>query len=165
MKKTKKQYGIALVSLVVSILIIFMLGGIVTYSGRDMLMKSKSVGFAKDIETIYDAAQEYYMVNGSIPSKEEGLFFDAETYVSNISEFRDESAGDILEHEMTLNEEQDSIFYEIDTSKIGIDETKLGVYKDENDFFVISNITKQIYYYPGFKINGKVYFSDVLLDK
>lgn len=163
MNKLQKNSGIALISLVVSILIIFMLTGIVTYTGRDILVNSKETAFAKDIEAIYDAAQEYYMVNGSIPSKEEGMSFDMDTYISSISELEDENVANALEQELGLNEEQDSVFYEIDISKIGVEETKYGVNKNENDFFVISNTTQKIYYYPGFKINENVYFSNILL--
>lgn len=165
MNKMHIKNGIALISLVISILIIFMLTGIVTYTGKDIIFSSKETSFAKDIETIYDSAQEYYMVNGSIPSKEGGMYFEMDTYISNITELKGENASYSLEQEMILNEEQDSIFYEIDFSKIGIEETKYKVDQEGNNLFVISNVTQKIYYYHGYEIDGKIYFSNVLLGK
>ena len=152
--------GIALISVVITILILTMISGIITYVSYDMINLTKETAYAKDLTTISNAVEEYYAVNGSIPRLEDGLEFSAAQYKENIEGINGTNYVDALNDEMTINEDGKAIFYEIDISKIGVDDLKYGVKNDENDLFLVSNDSHIVYYYPGYVIDGNIFFSN-----
>ena len=158
MKKTASRKGIALVSMAIIILILLLFAGVVTYVSNDIIDESKKTAFAKDIAVIYEAAQEYYAVNGDIPSLNDGVVMDFETYKS---ETINAKYLQVLEEEVVKNNDEQSIFYEIDMTKIGVDTSKYGTKQTEDDIYLISNLTQNVYYFPGIKINKNIYFSDI----
>lgn len=157
MKKITSKEGIALISLVLMIIVLLMLSGLITYASYDIINESKKITFANDTATIYDAVEEYYMVNGTIPVLEGGIEINYDAYISSIT-------GDVylsaLSEEVSNNGDENAIFYEIDMSKIGIKDIKYGVKENAKDLFLISNISHNIYYYSGYKIKNNVYFSN-----
>jgi len=163
MKKDTSKKGIAVISLVLIIIVLSLLTGMITYVSNDIISESKRTAFAKDTDVIYDAAQEYYAVNGDIPRLESGLEMDAATYKSNIT---DGSYLEALTEEIASNGDENAIFYEIDMTKIGIEDSIYGLKENEKDLYLISNVSNVIYYYPGIKINKDIYFSNsVIINK
>ena len=155
--------GIAMISLVLTIIILVMLAGMVSYAGYDIINESKKTAFAKDLETLYDATQEYYMVNGSIPILESESGFSTDEYIGRITTLNGAEAAENLQSEILKNEDQTATFYEVSIQKIGIEDITYGVKKNENDYFIISDNSYKIYYYPGETINGNWYFSDTII--
>ena len=160
MKTLENKRAIALVSLVLVIIILMMLAGIVSYVSYDMIAESKKTVFAKDITSVNDAAQEYYAVNGSLPILDGGIEFSATEYEQRINELGDVDKLDTLVEEISLNGDVESYFYEVDMSKLGIEESKLGIKTDAEDVFLIST-NNVVYYLPGYKISTGTYFSCV----
>lgn len=160
MNKNTCKEGIALVSVVLAIMVLLMLSGLVTYIGNDMINTSKMTAFAKDTDIIYEAAEEYYIVNGDIPTLAGGVQFDYETYLNSIT---DSKYSETLISEISANEDQEAMFYEIDLSKIGIEDSRYGVKSNEDDIFLISNNSHCIYYYPGYEVQGNIYFSNTFI--
>jgi len=163
-KSCKK--GIALISVALVIMVLVMISGIVTYVSYDIIEISKQTSYAKELENISDAVEEYYAVNGSIPALSGGLELTVEEYKKNIEEINGSKITEILAEEITANNDEEAIFYEIDISKIGIEDLKLGLKSNEYDIFLISNESHNVYYYQGYEINGNVYFSNInIMDK
>lgn len=158
MKKTANKNGIALISLGIAVLVLLLLASVVTYVSNDIIDEAKKTAFAKDTSVIYEAAQEYYAVNGDIPSLEDGVEIDFVTYKNEITNSK---YLQVLEEEVEKNGDLNSIFYEIDMAKIGIDTTKYGTKQTADDIYLISNLTQNIYYFPGIKINKNIYFSNI----
>ena len=163
MIKRMGKKAIALISLAILLAVMIMLAGVVSYVASDMITNSKLVKFSKDMTTIYDAVQEYYAVNGAIPVREGGLELDVAEYKSNVTN------GDylnVLTNEIAGNQDENSTFFQIDMTKIGIEDSTYGIEKTSKDIFLVSNGSNLIYYYPGFKIKGDIYFSSsYILDK
>lgn len=161
----RKKSGIAVVSIVVAVLVVALLTGVVSYVGNDLVAQAKEVHFTKDVETIHDAAEEYYAVNGSLPILELGNSFNAIEYKERIVTLLGDDVAEILENEIVENGDNQAIFYELDIEKIGIEEMSYGIKADINDYFLISNESHVVYYYPGIDINGEIYFSNSTLMK
>ena len=160
MKNNYKKKGIALISLGIVVLILIMLSGFITYVSIDVISESEKVSFLKDITTIYEAVQEYYAVNGDIPSSDAGKVLGVDEYKSSQSS---EAALNSLDIELIKNGDEQATFYEIDMSKIGIDKSIYGVKKTGDDLFLVSNVSQNIYYFPGIEIDNNIYFSNVFL--
>jgi len=72
----------------------------------------------------------------------------------------------LLESIIVKNGDKEAMFYEVDISKIGIEDMKFGVRKNENDIFLVSNESHVVYYYPGYEIGENIYFDSMnILDK
>lgn len=160
MKMLEGKRAIALVSLVLIIIVLMMVAGIVSYVSYDMIAESKKTVFSKDITAVNDAAHEYYAVNGSFPILEGGIELTATEYEQKINDLGNVDNLDILIEEITLNGDLESSFYELDMSKLGIEDSKFGVKNDADDVFLISS-NNVIYYLPGYKISRGTYFSSV----
>ncbi len=156
--KSKKS-AIALVSLVLIIMILLMISGIVTYVSYDIIKQSKETVFAKNSQAISDAVEEYYAVNGDIPVLTGGVAISASEYETRIESLKGDTFSKILLEEITKNNDENATFYEIDITKIGIEDMKYGIKKDSNDIYLVSSDSYTVYYYPGTKINGDIYFS------
>lgn len=166
MKKKNNKVGIALIALSIVIIILVLISGIVTYVGYNIITTSKNTAYAKDMETITDSVIEYYAVNGSLPILEGGKEITSDEYKQYVKNVIGEEASRKLETEFTKNDDEDATFYEIDISKIGIDDLKYGIKKDENDVYVISNNSHIIYYYKGYENNSGLHFSNTdLMEK
>lgn len=156
--------GIALISIVIAIIILMMLAGIVTYMGSDIIQTTKSTAFANDINTIYEATQEYYAVNGSLPvvSTTERT---ADDYLDDIRNILGEEAADNLSAELNENGDTSATFFKVDIEKIGIKDLTYGNEGDTRDFFLISTVSQEIYYYKGYEIDNELHFSNVNIMK
>ena len=157
MEKYTDKKGVSLIALAVVVIIIMLISGMVTYVSTDMIAESKKMAFIKDTDTVYNAVEEYYGVNGDIPIIEDGVAINFDEYKAN---FSDDKAASALTNEVEKNEDTNATFYEIDISKIGIDSIKYGAKKNAKDIYLVSNETHSVYYYSGCKIKGEYYFSN-----
>ena len=133
------------------------MASIVGYAGIDIITTANKASFAKDIKKVYEAVEEYYGVNGDIPVVVDGISMDVTSYKRNIA---DDEYLEALTMEITDNDDSDATFYEVDLSKIGIDEIGYGIKKRDNDVFLVSNKTHTIYYYAGQKFGKDIFFSN-----
>lgn len=166
MIKIKNKSGISLIVLSIVLMVLVMLSGVIVYIGYDIMVTAKNTVFAKDIQTISDAISEYYAVNGSAPILNSGLEITSEKYIENIGTLVGEKAQKALNDEFIINNDQSTVFYEVDMSKIGIEDVKYGIKSNENDLFLISSNSNVVYYYVGYENNSGIYFSNsVLVEK
>ena len=160
------RYGIALITLSIILMVLVLLSGVITYIGYDIMVTAKNTAFAKDMETIVDSIEEYYAVNGSLPVLEDGKKITADVYKSNIEELLGETLANELAEELVKNDDENATFYEIDISKIGIDDLKYGIKETPDDIYVISSDSHIVYYYCGYENSSGFYFSNTdLIDK
>lgn len=161
MKKQTPKKGIALVTLSIVIVILVLLSGIITFVSYDIMTTAKNTAFAKDMETINDAVTEYYAVNGNIPVLSGGKEITADKYKESINKLLGEEALANLIDELNKNGDEEAVFFEIDISKIGIDDLKFGIKENENDIYIISNNSNKVYYYLGYENSSGLYFSNI----
>lgn len=157
--------GVSLIALIVIIIILIMLSGIVGYSGIGVMQDLKEASFYEDSQTIADAVEEYYLVNGDIPIKTGGLNISKIEFLQHVTEKRGQTISNKLDELLKANEEDNSNFYEVDMQKIGVESAKYGLKeKGEDDIFIVSNTTAKAYYYSGFKFKKNVYFINKVLE-
>lgn len=161
MKKKSDKRAIALISIMIIITVLLLLSGIVTYAGKEIIITSKETTFIKNMETINDSVEEYYIVNGSIPNLEDEIGISVSQYKENIRILNGNKAEEKLSSEIIKNGDEEAIFYEIDISKIGIDEIVYGTKENEYDFYLVSNVSHKVYYYPGYEIGNELHFSGI----
>lgn len=126
------------------------------------MVKSKRTTFLHDIGIVNDSVEEYYAVNGSLPILSSGIEITVDEYRQKINQTYDEDALNSLNEELTLNNDLESNFYEVDISKLNIDSSSLGMKYDEMDVFLVST-NNVIYYYSGYETSTGIYFSNVKL--
>lgn len=157
--------GITLISLVIIVIALMMIAGIITYVSYDIISETKKTTFLNDLSSINDAVDEYYSVNGSLPTLKGGNQITVTEYKQKINELYGKEALDSLISELELNDDLASNFFQIDMNKINVDSSKFGIRKDETDIFLISS-NNNIYYYSGYELQKKIYFSMVkIIDK
>ncbi len=145
--------GISLIVLVVTIVVALILISVVTISMVNSIDNANLTYFAKDLTSIQEAAESYYITNNVLPienipvkTKDEVLAF----------------CGDSAELtlEFVENSDEASKFYVLDLAKINI--TKIGYGNkqlDSNDIFVIAYPTMNVYYPYGLEVKDTMYFS------
>lgn len=142
-----------------------LISGMVTYISYDMIVESKKTAFLHDIGVVNDAVEEYYAVNGTLPILSSGAEITVNEYKQKINQLYDADALNSLTEEITLNNDLESDFYEIDISKLNIESSKFGLKESETDVFLVST-NNLVYYYSGYKTSTGIYFSAVkILDK
>lgn len=138
----KRNKGITLVSLVVTIVVILILTTIIvknTYTGSDY---KKYKLMCADVKMLEDKILIYYNKFAKIPTIAE----NGQVQTSNMPE----GLASILD---TANHE----YWKIDVSKLS------GItlnYGDAEDVFIIDTTTFEVYYLNGIEYDGKIYYTD-----
>jgi len=138
----KRNKGITLVSLVVTIVVILILTTIIvknTYTGSDY---KKYKLMCADVKMLEDKILIYYNRFAKIPTIAE----NGQVQTSNMPE----GLASILD---TANHE----YWKIDVSKLS------GItlnYGDAEDVFIIDTTTFEVYYLNGIEYDGKIYYTD-----
>ncbi|MDD2628492.1 MAG: hypothetical protein PHR25_03595 [Clostridia bacterium] len=157
--------GVSLIALVMVIIVLIMFAGLAGYSGIGIMQDIKEATFYKDNQTIEDATEEYYLVNGDIPIKTGGLNITKAEFLQHIKEKYGQTVSNKLDKILIKNKEEDSNFYEIDIQKIDVESSKYGLKtKGEDDIFLVSNTTAKVYYYSAFKYRKNIYFTSETLE-
>ncbi|MDF2866345.1 MAG: hypothetical protein K0R72_1163 [Clostridia bacterium] len=146
--------GISLVILIVSMVVLLILATTIFVSASSAIDTAKLTTFAKDLNKVQDSIESYYISNNVIPSLNGSELMNKDEFLS-ISRF-----SDILVEEIIKNNDLNSQFYTIDLNKINITNTPYGLKKyGENDVFVISYPSMNVYYPYGFSAKNNTYFS------
>ncbi len=150
-----KNKGISLVVLTITIIVMIILASVVIFVSADTLNNSKKAAFASDLEVIEDLVDEYYLNNNELPIIDT-TSYDKTSVVALIT-----TASDVLSEEISSNLDDTSLFYEIDLSKLPIDESKRGTREggDTKDIYLVATNNFNVYYLKGEKIAGEYYFS------
>lgn len=159
--KKKKQSGITLMILVITIAVALILFA-TTFVGLKVSMdKVNLTAFGQDLYTIQDAVTAYYIQNDDFPVKD-GTVAMSQVELLNLI---DSNNRERLISELKLNgdfNETDTlgVFYPIDSTKLQVESGSMGLRANgEDDIFVVSYPSLNIYYLKGLKVGGDYYYS------
>lgn len=151
MEKLKNNKGITLVSLIITIVLMFIIAGTTIYTSTNRFKINSLKKMYNDIELLNDKISTYYVKYGGIP------------ILKN-------SSGDYilytfsnLDFDKSIND--DSNYYIIDLEAIGNMTLNYGEegYSNPNtsdDVYIVNNKTHTVYYVKGIEnANGKIYHS------
>jgi len=147
--------GVSLIVLVIAIVVMGIIASTVMFVSSDTVDSSDKAAFITDLQQIEDLVHEYYLSNNMLPIVE-GIEYTKNEVVTQLSEGSDSLSG-----EVTLNGDDEAIFYELDLTKLPIDSVNKGMRKDENalDVFLITSDSLNVYYLQGVEISDEYYFS------
>lgn len=145
MKKTKKNKGITLMSLVITIILLIILASIGTYSGVQVVKSARFTAFSTELKIMQTQVNKLYE-----DKKNDNTFNEPGTIITGkVKEQADkvftESASGIINSD-------DYKYYDTDTIK------SLNIEGVEGEFFV--NIDKRsVISYEGFEYEGETYYT------
>lgn len=152
-----KNKGISLLVLVITIAVSLILLSTVIISTASAIDNATVVAFAKDLKTVSDGVENYYITNSTIPK------IDATNLMSSsqIKGLVDTNKLTPFQSEIDLNLDTScEEFYQIDLNKLNVNKTSYGSkLNGNNDVFVVSVPNLNIYYLKGINAKGTSYFS------
>ncbi len=163
MNKKHDKNGISLLILVVSIAIILIISSVAIVNTNKSLKDAKMSSFSEELATIEDQVKIYYVKNNEMPTVN-GTNVMSEQEMINLAAL-DSSSMTSLQNELSLNGDQSNDtnsgeFYQIDLNKLDLDNVKKGTKQSsQNDVYVASYPSMNIYYLKGEKIGSELYFS------
>lgn len=151
--------GISLIALAITIAVMLILATTVFMVSNEMVINSKMVALAVDLEEMEDLVSSYYINNDELPIDKASKWTG-----TSLADEIDEGKDDLLE-DLSLNHDEDDDFYKVDISKLDIETLSRGIGKDEDgnedtiDIFVVAEESFNVYYLRGEEIDGEYYFS------
>ncbi|MEG2645619.1 MAG: hypothetical protein RSA08_01125 [Clostridia bacterium] len=155
----KLKKGISLIVLVITIVVILILLSVTTIGVKESLDNSKLTAFAKELSDLQEKCKSYYYENNELP------YFDINPISQDgIINLVNNKNKELILKEMELNQDKvvtgtEGEYYVISLEKLGVKKSKRGTKKVENDVYVISYPSMNIYYLKGVKAKGTTYFS------
>jgi Tfp pilus assembly protein PilE len=153
----RKNKGISLLVLVITIAVSLILLSTVVISTASAIDNATVVAFAKDLKTVSDAVENYYITNSTIPK------IDATNLMSSsqVKGLVDTNKLNTFQTEIDLNLDTScEEFYQVDLNKLNVNKTPYGSkLNGNNDVFVVSVPNLNIYYLKGINAKGTSYFS------
>ena len=135
----KKVSGIALATLIITVIMLTIITGAGIRIGLDSLNIKNLNNLYTDIKTLNDSIATYYNKYGTLPLKEKFTgSYDFETYKNP-------------------NDDPDS-YYVIDINKLAYITLMTDVKWIENDVFIINQKTHTIYYPKGIEHENEIYY-------
>lgn len=143
----KRNKGITLISLVISIIIILIISGMVIYYSTKGLAIQKVNNLYSDIEQIESQVDSYYIKNNELP-----IIDDIEITFNDSSNVNDGNIYHIIDLSeldgLNLNYGRD---FEIVKNN--------NTYSNNEDIYIINDDSHTIYYIKGIEYDGEVYYS------
>ena len=148
----KKEKGITLITLVVTVSILIILSSILVYNTKNSTKIKNLKMMYNDIEILDDEIDQYYLKYGDIPTKCE-FFGDATNGFKLQKQPNDNDKYYVIDlsalEGITLN-------YGLENNKI-TDASQTGSF---NDVYIINEASHHIYYVRGIELDGKMYYTN-----
>ena len=140
----KARSGVTVVSVLIIVVILSVLAGIVTISTNYILEETFKKEYSSEYSLVKSATNDYVLRNSGIVDFEE-----TELHISSIdTEYLAQFEGEnIVNNKIQM--------YIIDLEKIGIYNATYGINAQEDDVYLLSKDTKQVYYKRGFDDGDK----------
>ncbi|HCC04047.1 MAG TPA: hypothetical protein DEP51_04230 [Clostridiales bacterium] len=157
----RKNKGITMISLVITIIVLLILTSITIYNGLAQLGIKRVNNLYADIDSISTKVAEYYLKNETIP-----IYNDP--YVNNKDELKAIfTANGASDTEKLINVNDEGAYYVIDLSKLDNLTLNYGDdYKTWNssepksqNVYIINTVTHQIYFPHGVRSGDEYYFA------
>ena len=157
----KKNKGITLISLTITVVILLLITGILVYNAKDSIYIKQYRNLSNDIQNLRDKVSAFYNEYGNIPAK---------TKYTTLSEeikkvFNNEELQNIEEFYVLDLQEMEgiSLNYGRDYEKVKNNPEEANNYKD---LYIINKITHGIFYVQGISVNNGgeniTYYTDYL---
>lgn len=148
MKNSKN--GVTFMILVIVIVVMGILVGITAMSTKGMIKESDARKFATELKQIEYLVKEYEKINGNTNFKN---FEKVDIDVNNMPyEQRVQMESEVLT-------DGNIVLYELDFKELNIMDTVYGKkQKGDDDVYVVSYDTGNVYYLKGYKWNGVTYY-------
>jgi hypothetical protein len=148
------KFGVSLLVLSLTIIVLLILITTTVFSIKSAIDTASLTMFAENLNKIQDAVEDYYIQNNIIPSVDNSIVMSSSDLLA-IARLQDK-----LLEELTENNDLNSQFYAIDLVKLNITKTQYGNKKlGDNDIFVISYPSMNVYYPHGIDSKNETYFS------
>ena len=143
----KKENGITLMSLVITIVILLILASIATYSGIEVIKSSKLTKFTTEMKIMQTQVNELYqkMQDGDTTIKELGKI---------ISEIGNQTQVDDVFEEVGITEDERGKYRYFDKNTI----EKLNI-EGVSGTFLVNIYKRSVISYEGFQYEGKYYYT------
>lgn len=158
----KKDKGVTLIALTITIIVLLIISGITINSSKSQLAIKKVNNLYSDIESINTKISDYYLKYNSLPVFENNPYMNDST---SFEEFISSKGG----NQNALNANDSGPYYVLNLSKLENLTLNYGSdYKNWNDtstaeayqdLYIINKVTHQIYYAKGIEYKGKLYFT------
>lgn len=161
----KNKSGITLTILVITVIIMVLILGTLTYSSVDSVNTKKINNFYSDLRQIRDAVEIYYLKTGNLPVDTSKAYIAAnknETREALVAKEIDFVLKDDMDsvggHNSFINpndyvEEENSAMYKF----VKLDLLKGITLYNENDEYVVNTESHTIYNYTGINIDNEIY--------
>lgn len=157
--KVNPKRGISLIVLVITIIIMIILAGVTITSVNSSIDDAKEVAFINDVLAIEDSVMSDYILTGDIASVDD-VEYTKDTISSLITSSTSKTS---FLSEVTLNGDEDSVFFKLSVSDLDIDTSSRGNGDDSLDYYIVAYPTMNVYYLKGIQIGSSVFFSTVNL--
>lgn len=160
--KYKSKSGVSVIALVIVISVLLILLSIVIINVNNVSNNAKLSAFASDLSTVEEMTSAYYMQNSSFPTTNET---EESLSQGEILDRVEEGNKNSFTNELKLNNDYNTSndlgeFYIINLNKLDVASSKRGLKNDgENDIYVVSYPSMNIYYLKGIKVKRETYFS------
>ncbi len=139
----KKNKGITIVALVITVILMSIIIGTTVYNVSDKTDIDELEKMYVDIEKIKDKVSLYNVQYNILPTKGERISIS--TYIDDINQ---------------INPNDDDEYYELDLSKLPNLTINYGTGEyGDNDKYIINKKTQTIYYLQGIEYEGKNYYA------
>lgn len=153
----EKKQGITMVILVATVVIALIIMSVSILAIKNSIKNATLTTFKEELVSISQAVETYYLLNKEMPSFEQTSTSYSASDLENLTLSKDD-----FNNEISLNnEEENTVFYKIDLSKINVDKTVRGNKKnsDESDIYIVAYPSFNIYYLKGINVDNVYYFS------
>lgn len=153
----RKKNGIALLYLVLIIILMLIIAGTVLVNMNVSSDSTRLSTFVNNVTQIQEAVRAEYLLDGTIPQKENTDILSKDDVIAMVYEENREA----FREELLLNNESSYVkFIELDLSKLGITKEKYGFgERGTDDVYVVTTDTLRVYYLYGTRYNNERYFS------
>lgn len=153
----KKNKGVSLISLVITVAVILILTNVVVYNAADTLKTTKLSNMQADIENLRDRVSTYYAQYGMIPA-DTSIAYTNTSHINSISEATDIGPFYVIDlaamENVTLN-------YGKDYEKIRSGQaTTQDQINQLTDLYIINGTSHNIFYVDGIESGDETFYTD-----
>ena len=146
--------GITLIVLLVTIIVGIILIGVTIVTSTEIINNAAKVNYIEELKTVTSLVEQYYIKHDKLPTLDTPK--NISWYSNNILVVPERNK---FLSEISNNDDTQSVFYEIDLTKLNLKSISIGNNKSNTDKLIVSSKTLKVYYVKGKHINGNIYFS------
>lgn len=149
-----KKQGVTMITLSLAVAIMAILTAAVIVNIDNIVPNARKSKIAEEFELIEDKVKEYYLTYGNYPVLNDMTFTKSQLIALNTN-----GKSGNLSASITANGDDNAIFFVVDLEKIRVTTYNYGKNITQDDVYVVSDLTGNLYYPKGISANGKIVFS------